>query len=87
MPTSDYRCTEHGHFELHQRMSEHASAECPNCGTPCKQVMTAPPGLDIEAMANLGMPGAMDLCEDRLCRRHIGAGQSYVHPDKAAKYR
>lgn len=81
MPTYDYRCTEHGYFELRQSMSLHASAECPNCGIHCKQVMTAAPGLDIEAMADIGMPGAFSVSGDRLTKRHRDAGQSYVHPE------
>jgi len=81
MPTYDYRCTAHGYFELHQAMSKHASAECPECGIHCDQVMTRPPGLDIEAMADVGMPGAFALSGDRLTKRHRDAGQAYVHPD------
>ena len=81
MPTYSYRCTEHGYFDLRQSMSEHASAECPNCGTPCKQVLTSPPGLDIEAMADIGMPGAFSVSGDRITKRHRDAGQDYVHPE------
>jgi len=81
MPTYDYRCTEHGLFDLHQPMSKHASAECPECGIHCKQVITAAPGLDIEAMADVGMPGAFSLSGDRLTKRHRDSGQAYVHPE------
>ncbi len=79
MPTYDYRCTEHGLFDKRQRMSKHKSAECPNCGIHCKQVLVAPPGLDIEAMADVGMPGAFALSGDRITKRHRDAGQNYVH--------
>ncbi len=77
MPTYDYRCDEHGYFEKVQRMKDHASGECPECGTPSKQVLTKPPGLDIEAMANIGMPGAFETSGDRLTERHKRAGQAH----------
>lgn len=86
MPTYEYRCTEHGYFTKHQPMKAHASGECPECGTDVKQILTSPPRLDQESMADMGMPGAMEICGDRLEKRHIQSGQSYVHPDKARKY-
>ena len=75
MPTYDYRCKEHGAFELFQSMKDHARADCPTCGSGSKQVLTAAPGLDIEAMARAGMPGAFELVGDRITKRHREAGQ------------
>ena len=77
MPTYNYRCDKDGDFELIQRMKDHARADCPTCGSNCKQVMTAPPGLDIEAMARAGMPGAFETVGDRIVARHKAAGQSH----------
>jgi putative FmdB family regulatory protein len=80
MPLYDYKCTEHGYFEAKRAMKDHASAECPDCGTPCKQVITVAPGLDIEAMADIGMPGAFEKSGDRLTERHRKAGQAHTEP-------
>lgn len=77
MPTYDYKCSEHGYFELKQSMSEHAEGECPHCGETCKQVLTRPPVLDIEAMADIGMPGAFEKSGDRMTKRHEEAGQDH----------
>ena len=91
MPTYEYRCPEHGVFELNQPIQSHKWGVCPkrHCDSikMCKQVLTAPPGLDIESMADVGMPGAMEISGDRLERRHIQAGQTYTHPEKARKYK
>ena len=87
MPTYEYRCTEHDYFTKQQRIKDHAFGPCPTCGAHSKQVLTAPPGLDIESMADVGMPGAMEISGDRLERRHIQAGQTYTHPEKARKYK
>jgi|VirMetMinimDraft_7_1064189.scaffolds.fasta_scaffold280761_2 putative FmdB family regulatory protein len=81
MPTYDYKCKEHGYFEKQQRMVDHASAECPQCGDQSVQVMTRAPGLDIEAMADVGMPGAFHTSGDRITKRHKDAGQDWVAPD------
>ena len=80
MPLYDYKCSEHGYFEAKQPMAEHAAAPCPECGTVSKQVITKPPGLDVEAMADIGMPGAFETSGDRLTKRHRDAGQVYNTP-------
>ena len=85
MPTYNYRCTEHGVFETVQRVKDHARADCPTCEVECKQVILTAPTLDTEAMADIGMPGAMEVSGDRLTKRHIEAGQAYHHPEKARK--
>ncbi len=75
MPTYSYRCVECGTFDKMQRMIDHARAECPTCESECKQVLTTPPGLDLEAMARAGMPGAWNTVGDRITKRHREAGQ------------
>jgi putative FmdB family regulatory protein len=77
MPLYDYRCHSHGDFELQQKMKDHAKGPCPTCGSDCKQVLTRAPGLDIEAMADAGMPGAFNTSGDRMTRRHRAAGQDW----------
>lgn len=81
MPTYDYKCADHGYFESKRKMADHASAPCPDCGSQSKQVITKPPVLDQEAMADIGMPGAFEKSGDRLTKRHRDAGQAYVHPE------
>lgn len=85
MALYDYKCDEHGYFEKAQKMKDHARADCPTCGVNCKQVLRGAPTLDIEAMADIGMPGAHKVSGDRLTQRHVSAGQDYVHP-KHRKY-
>ena len=75
MPTYSYRCPEDGTFEKVQRIIDHARAECPTCGEVVRQILTSAPGLDIEAMAKVGMPGAWEKVGDRITKRHIDAGQ------------
>jgi putative FmdB family regulatory protein len=77
MPLYDYRCQEHGYFELRQRMKDHATGICPTCGSDSKQVLTRAPGLDVEAMADIGMPGAFSISGDRMTKRHRAAGQDW----------
>lgn len=77
MPTYDYKCDEHGYFEKQQRMIDHAEAKCPHCAATAPQVMTQPPGLDIEAMADIGMPGAFKVSGDRITKKHRDAGQDW----------
>jgi len=77
MPTYDYKCKEHGVFELKQRMKDHAKGNCPTCGSECNQVLTAAPTLDIEGMADSGCPGAFITSGDRMTRRHRSAGQDW----------
>lgn len=75
MPTYSYRCAEHGTFEHLQRMKDRSEASCPSCDNTCHQIITHAPGLDIEAMANVGMPGAWEKQGDRITKRHKDAGQ------------
>ena len=75
MPLYDYKCSEHGYFEKKQSIKDHARAECPTCGSESPQVLTAPPILDTEAMADIGMPGAFEKSGDRMTKRHKEAGQ------------
>lgn len=76
MPMYDYKCKEHGYFEKKQQVRLHAWAHCLTCGTSCKQVLISPPGLDIEAMANAGMPGAYEMQGDRMTKRHAEADKA-----------
>lgn len=77
MPTYDYKCMEHGYFELQQRIADHAEGVCPTCKEVCPQVVTkvARHGLDLEAMSRIGMPGAFESVGDRITKRHLNAGQ------------
>lgn len=75
MPTYDYRCATDGVFSINQRMVDHAKGVCPTCKTVCTQILTSPPGLDIEAMSRIGMPGAFETVGDRITKRHKDAGQ------------
>lgn len=77
MPTYNYKCGEHGYFELEQRMADHAAGDCPTCGETCKQVMTSAPMLDIESMARAGMPGAWETVGDRIHKRHRSVSQHH----------
>ena len=81
----DYKCIEHGYFEKRQAMKDRATAECPTCGTPCKQVIISPPTLDIEAMADIGMPGAFEKSGDRITERHRKAGQAHTSRPETRK--
>lgn len=82
MPTYDYKCSEHGYFEKKQRMADHARAKCPTCGNDSPQVLTKPPVLDTEAMADIGMPGAFEKSGDRMTKRHLEAGQYHNSPSQ-----
>ena len=75
MPVYDYSCEKHGTFELTQKMKDHATGICPECGTTCKQVMLGAPLPLIEAMADAGCPGAFMTSGDRMTARHKAAGQ------------
>jgi len=77
MPTYDYKCEEHGYFELVQPMIQHAKGVCPTCLADCKQVLKRAPTLDIEGMADAGCPGAFELSGDRMTKRHRSAGQDW----------
>lgn len=82
MPLYDYKCAAHGYFELRQSMKDHAEGKCPTCEVNCKQVLTRAPGLDVEAMANVGMPGSFKVSGDRITARHRKAGQYHNTPSK-----
>ena len=77
MPLYDYKCPVHGYFEKQQRMADRARAECPTCGESCPQVIAGAPGLDIEAMSRIGMPGAYETVGDRITRRHRSVEQAH----------
>ncbi len=79
MPLYDYKCTEHGEFELQQKMVNHAKAKCPHCGSTSKQVLLSAPTLDIEGMADAGCPGAFITSGDRITKRHTEAGQANAY--------
>ncbi len=76
MPRYDYKCPEHGYFECRQRVEDHAWAMCVKCTKPAKQVVLQAPGLDIEAMADCGMPGAFERSGDRMTKRHRDADKA-----------
>lgn len=82
MPRYDYRCSEHGDFEMQNRMADHDKGVCPTCGEPAKQVLLSAPSLDTEAMADIGMPGAFQKSGDRMTERHKKAGQYNNTPSK-----
>ena len=76
MPLYDYKCIVHGYFEKRQKVEYHASGNCPVCGTASGQVQVRPPSLDIEAMADIGMPGAIETSGDRMTKRHFDADRA-----------
>ncbi len=77
MPLYDFRCKEHGPFEVQQRLPDHTGAhECPTCAALCKQVHFHAPSLDTEAMADAGMPGAFEKSGDRMTERHLSADRA-----------
>jgi len=76
MPMYDYKCEQHGYFEQRKRIADREWDVCPQCALPAKQVLISPPGLDIEGMADLGMPGAFELSGDRMEKRHRTADQA-----------
>jgi len=75
MPLYDYKCSEHGYFEQKNRVADHAKGTCPTCGSESRQVILGAPSLDIEAMADIGMPSAFETSGDRMTERHRKAGQ------------
>jgi putative FmdB family regulatory protein len=77
MPTYDYKCTEHGYFELKQSMKDHARGECPTCRSDCKQVLVRAPRVDVEGLADAGCPGALETSGNRMEKRHKKAGQDH----------
>ena len=79
MPLYDYRCKDHGVFELKQSIKDHARAECPTCGSECKQVLISAATLDIEGMADAGCPGAFETSGNRITKRHVEAGQEHSY--------
>ncbi len=77
MPLYDYKCTEHGYFEKKQNVADHARAECPTCGSECKQVLIKGPRVDVEKLADAGCPGALETSGNRMEQRHKAAGQDH----------
>lgn len=77
MPNYDYKCKVDGYFELHQRMSDHATGICPTCKTECKQVLIQAPRVDVEGLADAGCPGALETSGNRMEKRHKEAGQDH----------
>lgn len=76
----DFRCDEHGVFEIQQSLADHTGVyNCPTCAQTSRQVILNAPGIDIEKMADAGCPGAMLASGDRMERRHKQAGQDH-HP-------
>ena len=76
MPLYDYKCKEHGYFEFRQPVKFHAFGPCPTCKAEVAQVLVTPPSLDIEAMADVGMPGAFEVSGDRMTKRHQDADRA-----------
>ena len=76
MPMYDYRCPDHGYHEQRKRVADREWDPCPKCGKPAPQVLIQPPGLDIEGMADIGMPGAFELSGDRMTKRHYAADKA-----------
>ena len=77
MPLYDYKCSEHGYFELQQSMKDHARALCPTCSSDCSQVLLGAPTIDVWAMAKANFPGAHELVGNRMEKRHKAAGQDH----------
>ena len=73
----DYKCEEHGYFELNQPVADHARGDCPTCGKSCKQVIRSAPALDVWGMAKVGMPGAHEKVGNDMEKRHKAAGQDH----------
>jgi len=42
MPLYDYKCSEHGIFEVFQRMADKHESACPECGKKGTRMFTAP---------------------------------------------
>jgi putative FmdB family regulatory protein len=78
VPTYDYKCEDHGYFELIQRVADHATGNCPTCEVSCKQVLTRAPSVPIEALADAGFPGALETSGNRMEKRHRAAGQDHT---------
>ena len=73
----DYKCQEHGYFELRQAMADRARGDCPTCGESCPKVLVSPPNLDIWGMAKANFPGAHEKVGNDITKRHKQAGQSH----------
>jgi len=77
MPLYDFFCKDHGWFERQQRLPDHTGYyKCPQCEELAKQIHIKAPGLDIEAMADIGMPGAFETSGDRMTKRHKDADRA-----------
>lgn len=75
MPNYDYRCDEHGEFEQQNKIDQRAKGVCPTCSEDCPKVILSAPALDGTAMANLGMPGALEKQGNDLYKRHTSVDQ------------
>ena len=76
MPLYDYRCPDHGEFDVRQCVANRKTGHCPVCGVESPQVMIHAPHLDIEGMADAGCPGAFETSGDRMTKRHIDADRA-----------
>ena len=77
MPTYDFRCEEHCVEEIICGMGQRKEQVCSTCGEPVKQVMTKAPSLDVTAMANAGMPGAIESQGNRMTTQHKSVSQAH----------
>lgn len=77
MPTYDFKCEEHGYEERFCKMAESKEQKCSTCGKPVKQVLLKPPMLDTTAMANVGMPGAIEKQGNQMEKRHTSVDQAH----------
>jgi len=77
MPTYDFQCDEHGYEERICRMAERKEQKCSTCQKLMKQVMLTAPTLDTTAMANCGMPGAIERQGNDYVKRHTAVSQAH----------
>lgn len=76
----DFRCAKHGVFEVQQKLADHTGQEkCPTCEKHCKQVISCPPRVDVEKLADAGCPGALETSGNRMEKRHTEAGQDHSY--------
>lgn len=77
MPTYDFRCDEHGYEERVCGMSQRKEQKCSTCQEIMTQVLLRPPSLDNTAMANCGMPGAIEKQGNEYVKRHQSVSQAH----------
>lgn len=58
-------------------MKDRKLACCPTCHHTCRQVILSAPALDNTAMANAGMPGAIEKQGNQMERRHKSVAQAH----------